>query len=179
MDIRPIEQMVAKDIRLFRKRAGLTQRQLAERVGVVAGTIQQYELGKRMPSIKRMERISAVLGMEPAPALSLNTLRDEIYQDAVAHGLWEGAELAVAVECAQRGSEWKEDLLRSACAQKIWDEAVELDEAWKSREHYSEELADVVIMCMSVAGKLGIDIDAAIRRKMEINKKRPWKHGRE
>ena len=28
------------------------------------------------------------------------------------------------------------------------------------------------------AGKLGIDIDAAIRRKMEINKARPWKHGK-
>jgi NTP pyrophosphatase (non-canonical NTP hydrolase) len=40
----------------------------------------------------------------------------------------------------------------------------------------TEELADVVIMAMSAAGYLGIDIDAAIRRKMEINKARPWKH---
>ena len=116
--------------------------------------------------------------IEGEPTLSLNTLRDAIYEDAVAHGLWEGAELAVAVECAQRGSEWKENLLRSAGAQKIWDEALELDKAWKNPEHYAEELADVIIMSMSVAGKLGIDIDAAIRRKMEINKKRPWKHGK-
>ena len=106
------------------------------------------------------------------PTLSLNTLRDAIYEDAVAHGLWEGAELAVAVECAQRGSEWKENLLRSAGAQKIWDEALELDKAWKNPEHYAEELADVIIMSMSVAGKMGIDIAAAIRRKMEINKQR-------
>ena len=121
----------------------------------------------------------AVRYVNDAPEISLNTLRDEIYQDAVAHGLWEEAELDVNDECVRRGWEWEENLLRSACAQKIWDEAVELDEAWKSREHYSEELADVIIMSMSIAGKLGIDIDAAIRRKMEINRGRPWKHGRE
>ena len=113
------------------------------------------------------------------PTLSLNTLRDAIYEDAVAHGLWLAAELAAVVECTQCGSEWKENLLRSAGAQRIWDEALELDKAWKNPEHYAEELADVIIMSMSVAGKLGIDIDAAIRRKMEINKARPWKHGKE
>lgn len=40
-------------------------------------------------------------------------------------------------------------------------------------------MADVIIMSMSVAGKLGIDIDAAVKRKMEINRQRPWKHGKE
>lgn len=37
----------------------------------------------------------------------------------------------------------------------------------------------MIIMSLSVAGKLGIDIDAAVRRKMKINKGRPWKHGKE
>jgi hypothetical protein len=115
--------------------------------------------------------------LDNAPTLSLNTLRDAIYQDAVEHGLWEGAELAVVLECSRRGLDIKEDLLRSAGAQKIWDEAIEL-RAWKNSENYAEELADVIIMSMSVAGCLGIDIDAAIRRKMEINKQRPWKHGK-
>ena len=107
-----------------------------------------------------------------APVLSLNTLRDEIYQDAVAHGLWE-----------------KKDY-PSDCAWAIKEEAQELcdagndweDDGWyegEENEAFSEELADVVIMCFSVAGKLGIDIDAAIRRKMEINKGRAWKHGKE
>lgn len=179
MDIRPINER----IKLFRKRAGLTQRQLAERVGVVAGTIQQYELGKRMPSIKRMERISAVLGMEPAPALSLNTLRDEIYNDAVAHGLWEDhdEEQASYAKFCEEYPEYAFDLEegnRRECALYILSEYFELRDA-STAEEYTEELADVVIMCMSVAGKLCIDIDAAVKRKMEINKKRPWKHGRE
>lgn len=38
---------------------------------------------------------------------------------------------------------------------------------------------DVIIMCLSVAGQLGIDIDDAVKRKMEINKRRPWKYGKE
>ena len=44
---------------------------------------------------------------------------------------------------------------------------------------FCDELADVIIASLSVAGKLGIDIDAAVQRKMEINKARPWKHGKE
>ena len=57
-------------------------------------------------------------------------------------------------------------------------EADELEEAEEADE-YAEELADVIIAALSVAGKLGIDIYAAVRRKMEINKARPWKHGKE
>jgi hypothetical protein len=34
-------------------------------------------------------------------------------------------------------------------------------------------------MCLSAAGYLSIDIDAAVKAKMEINKARPWKHGKE
>ena len=29
------------------------------------------------------------------------------------------------------------------------------------------------------SGHLGIDMDAAVRGKMEINKARPWKHGKD
>lgn len=101
--------------------------------------------------------------------LSLNTLRDVIYEDAVAHGLWD------------------RDFGPTDCAELIRDEASELDSAamdWECDDYnddseFCEELADVVIAAMSVAGYLGIDIDAAVKRKMEINKGRPWKHGKE
>lgn len=100
---------------------------------------------------------------------SLNTLRDAIYEDAVAHGLWDM------------------DYSPTDCAELIHDEASELYSAamdWeyhvcKDNSAFCDELADIIIMCLSVAGKLGIDIDAAVRRKMEINKGRPWKHGKE
>lgn len=48
--------------------------------------------------------------------------------------------------------------------QDLYDEA-------HNEIYYTEELADVIIMSLSVAGYLGIDIDKAVREKMEINKK--------
>lgn len=102
-----------------------------------------------------------------ADTISLNTLRDEIYQDAVAHGLWDWAAAYKHLPD-----------LRDSCVDLIQGEVCELEIECGDEECYAEELADIIIVSMSVAGKLGIDIDAAIRRKMEINKKRPWKHGK-
>ena len=61
----------------------------------------------------------------------------------------------------------------------IQTEIIELEYSSDNKEAYTDELADVIIASLSVAGKLGIDIDAAVRSKMEINKARPWKHGKD
>lgn len=114
-----------------------------------------------------------------APTLSLNILRDEIYADAVAHGLWE--------ETEQLAEETGEDdvgktlIATVEAVKKVFEESDELLTAAEAcnMEGVEEELADVVIQAFSTAGYLKINIDAAIRRKMEINKKRPWKHGKE
>ena len=114
--------------------------------------------------------------------ISLNTLRDAIYEDAVAHGLWESTDYTVkeCIEEARREGEPadQEDMMRGWAMEAIRREVNEL-EMTLSVDEYVEELADVIIASLSVAGKLGIDIDAAVRRKMEINKGRPWKHGKE
>lgn len=107
--------------------------------------------------------------------ISLNTLRDAIYEDAVAHGLWEDD--PSPTDCAELIRDKVYELEREA-------ENLEMDFEWIGMKYaeceyckwFSEELADVIIMCLSAAGKLGIDIDAAVKRKMEVNKKRPWKH---
>lgn len=107
--------------------------------------------------------------------MDLNNLRDEIYADAVAHGLWEDFDNFYADRV-------QNDVLivdkRYDCATSVHHECDELVNAFDDEEHFVEELADVIIMSLSVAGKLGIDIDAAVRRKMEINKGRAWKHGK-
>ena len=72
----------------------------------------------------------------------------------------------------------QEDMMRGWAMEAIRREVNEL-EMTLSEEEYVEELADVIIASLSVAGKLGIDIDAAVRRKMEINRARTWKHGKE
>ena len=45
-------------------------------------------------------------------------------------------------------------------------------------DYFTEELADVIITALSAAGYLGIDIDKAVREKMEINRGREWRHGK-
>lgn len=113
---------------------------------------------------------------------TLNDMRDAIYEDAVAHGLWESTDYTVKrcmdeMRRCEKAFE-PDDVMRGWAAQVVRMEADELEEAEEADE-YAEELADVIIAALSVAGKLGIDIDAAVRRKMEINKARPWKHGKE
>lgn len=119
----------------------------------------------------------------------LNELRDEIYSDAVAHGLWDETHV------------WKliatnEDFRKSGIADITTyannDEtrknaiatlflAMELRElifAVDDVNNFREELADVIITALSASGYLGIDIDKAVRAKMEINRGREWRHGK-
>ena len=64
-------------IRRFRKRAGLTQKELAAALGVSESFVSQYEIGKREPKRQTLEKISAALGL-PNPAwLMFDPLPDE------------------------------------------------------------------------------------------------------
>lgn len=90
-------------------------------------------------------------------ASNLNVLRNLVYTDAVAHGLW-GNESAY--ESAVRISDEVDELMDASC----------------DPHHFAEELADVIIMALSVAGHLEIDIHDAVTRKMEINVSRPYRH---
>ena len=49
---------IGEQIKKARKSAGLTQAQLAERIGIAAGTIQQYERGIRQPRFEILEKIA-------------------------------------------------------------------------------------------------------------------------
>ena len=114
---------------------------------------------------------------------SLNDLRDAIYEDSVEHGLWESTDYTVNKyidQCNRYGETVDPDgTMRYWAAEVIRRETDALEVESFNAEAYADELADVIIASLSVAGKLGIDIDAAVRRKMEINKSRPWKHGKE
>lgn len=103
--------------------------------------------------------------------VSLNTLRDAIYEDAVAHGLWDDEEDYMPTDCVYF---IKDEVNELDCAAIDWE-----DDIINDNSAFCDELADVIIMCLSVAGRLEIDIDAAVKHKMEINKGRPWKHGKE
>lgn len=54
---------VGENIRKKRKDMGLTQKELAEKVGVATITIQQYERNVRVPKIETLSKIGIVLGV--------------------------------------------------------------------------------------------------------------------
>ena len=111
-----------------------------------------------------------------AEEITLNDLRDEVYEDAVKHGLWEDTD-KYADELGENETE-KTMFAHVEAVKKVFFEADEALEAAETGniEGMIDELADVIIQALSTAGYLKVDIDAAVRRKIEINKTRPWKH---
>ena len=57
-------------LRLLRKNAGLTQRQVADAVGVTYRTYQNYEAGASMPAGDTASRLAAALGVSTDTLLS-------------------------------------------------------------------------------------------------------------
>lgn len=99
---------------------------------------------------------------------ALKNLSQHAYTDAKARGLYDDVSLSFEMRT--------EDFVRRRLTLLIREEVCEMYEAAKQPEYYAEEMADVVIMCMSAAGHLGIDLGAQVKRKMEINANRPYGH---
>lgn len=61
----------------------------------------------------------------------------------------------------------------------IHSEVSEALEAFRAdnREHFGEELADIVIRVLDCAPGLQIDIEQAVRRKLAYNRQRDYRHG--
>lgn len=54
-------------LRTARKEAGLTQKQLADLLGVATGTVQQWELGARFPRVEMLKKIEDKLEIALVP----------------------------------------------------------------------------------------------------------------
>lgn len=121
----------------------------------------------------------------------LNELRDEIYDDAVKHGLWDEDYLLKTFVNSDVLTDsgllqiykivnTEQEMRRVHATLRVFVENQELLKSVLEEEedHFREELADVIITALSAAGYLGIDIDKAVREKMEINRGREWRHGK-
>jgi transcriptional regulator with XRE-family HTH domain len=60
-----LKQLFVVNLKKFRKEEGLSQEALAELCNVSANHIGQIEMGRRFPSIELIERMAAVLKVEP------------------------------------------------------------------------------------------------------------------
>ena len=127
----------------------------------------------------------------------LNKLRDEIHQNAVEHGWWDEprtfgeiialchSELSEALEEYRRGSEPRAIYFRCAYKSEYGcpftvcspEKCSHYSAAFSKPEGVPIELADCVIRILDYCGREGIDIEEAVRLKMEYNRTRSYRHG--
>lgn len=84
------------DLKELRKRRGLSQAQLAERVGVEQPTVQRWEKGTRLPDLEKLEGLAKALGTTPGALLDggneLQALGPTLFvKGDVQAGLWREA----------------------------------------------------------------------------------------
>lgn len=60
----PAPTLAAALVRLARKRAGLTQRELAHQAGVSQQVVSAYETGRKEPTLPTLERLISAAGLE-------------------------------------------------------------------------------------------------------------------
>jgi transcriptional regulator with XRE-family HTH domain len=82
-------------LRILRRRAGLTQEELAVRAGIGQGSLSDIENGRRRPSYDVMNRIADALGVSPGDLFTRSSNEAQIldtfhgipreHQDAALH----------------------------------------------------------------------------------------------
>lgn len=75
------QEKIGKFILEMRKQKGLTQKELAEKVGISDKTISKWECGNSMPDISYLEALCNSLGITVNELLSGECLTDESYSE--------------------------------------------------------------------------------------------------
>lgn len=93
--------------------------------------------------------------------MELRDLQKQIHDNAIAHGWWDRHRPIPELLCL------------------IHSEASEALEAYRNgnNENLKEELADIVIRVLDMAGGYGINLEEEVMKKHETNKSRPYRHG--
>lgn len=75
--------------------------------------------------------------------------------------------------------QWEDPYKIPAILALITSETSEALEAFRKddRKNFAEECADQIIRILDLTAGLGIDIDAEVRRKLEKNRQRQYRHG--
>lgn len=118
--------------------------------------------------------------------MEIKELVEKAYQNAVDHGFWSDwniMRLAIAESYkAEKSDLWK-DAQNSLICTRLMLIVGEVSEAMEGLrendiDNFKEELADVAIRLADLCGGLDIDLETEIKKKMEINKLRPYLHGK-
>lgn len=105
--------------------------------------------------------------------MGINDLVKEAHQNAVKHGFWEDYYSTLNISAINNAIGNRLMLIVS--------EVAEAQEGLRNNNvsNFEEELADVAIRLADLCGGLNIDLEAEIKKKMEINRNRPYKHGKQ
>jgi len=114
--------------------------------------------------------------------MEINDLIKDAHKNAVKHGFWEEWDQLKDAEFTQEDECWdnEENKIKSNLLMLIVCEAAEANEALRKGDidNFKEELADIAIRLADMCGGLEIDLEYEIKKKMEKNKLRPYKHGK-
>ncbi|MCR3759188.1 nucleotide pyrophosphohydrolase [Clostridium felsineum] len=106
--------------------------------------------------------------------MSINELVQKAHENAVNHGFWEDFKEEIADN---------KDLVNNAIGNRLMlivSEVAEAQDGLRKNDidNFKEELADIAIRLGDLCGGLDIDLEEEIKKKMEINKSREYKHGK-
>lgn len=115
-------------------------------------------------------------------AEEFNSLATNLYETSAKNGFWNIDEISefaiVPIKLALIGDEVSEAL-------KVHRDEYEGVESpklnymtVKQEQEFTEELADIIIRTLDLAGGLGLNIGESIMEKAEKNKTRPFRHGK-
>lgn len=74
-------QETGRHIRQYRKVAGLTQEELAQKVGISTMSIRRYEGGERVAPREMIESIATALGVDPYSLYSFDQATEAVTDD--------------------------------------------------------------------------------------------------
>lgn len=94
-----LRDVVGVRIKNLRKKAGLSQSELAERIGTDAPLISRYERGVTLPSIEVLIKLSSALKVSPAELLPGE--HDEIREKLISLRR-KIADLAMRIDCPEQ-----------------------------------------------------------------------------
>lgn len=115
--------------------------------------------------------------------MTIKELIERAHNTAVKHGFWEDWGMIQKVKkiVPDKTILHHEKMTIGNMLMLIVSEMGEAEEALRhdNIDNFKEELADVAIRLADLCGGLEIDLEKEIEKKMAINEKRPYKHGKQ
>lgn len=120
----------------------------------------------------------------------INELAKEINQNAVNKGFYDveknigemlaliHSEVSEALECDRKDKYFKTLRLPLSNYEKLPDDLFKVQFAQDVKDTFEDELGDIMIRVMDLAGYRNIDLEQHIKAKMRFNSLREHKHGK-